>query len=95
VSQTEGPWNGKAFTEFLQLQGRIPVAEYVAFAKNFRPDAFDAEAIARTARDMGMRYLFLTSKHQRYDFVSCSFSLQLAVFTDLKTAPSSFDIVMR
>lgn len=63
VSSAEGPWKGKGFTEFLQLQARIPVAEYEEFAKGFRPEAFDADAWARTARDAGMRYLVFTTKH--------------------------------
>lgn len=63
VSTAEGPWKNKGFTEFLQLQARIPVTEYEAFAKGFRPDAFNADAIARTAVGAGMRYLVFTTKH--------------------------------
>ncbi len=60
---TEGPWKGKGFTEFLQLQARIPITEYEAFARDFRPTAFDADAWARDARAAGMRYLVFTTKH--------------------------------
>lgn len=60
---TEGPWKGKGFTEFLQLQGQIPIKEYEEFARGFRPEAFDAHRWAQIARDAGMRYLVFTAKH--------------------------------
>lgn len=60
---TEGPWKGKGFTEFLQLQARIPIADYEAFARGFKPESFDADAWARDARAAGMRYLVFTTKH--------------------------------
>ncbi len=62
VSQ-QGPWKGKGFTEFLQLQAQIPIAEYEEFARGFRPEDFDADAWARAAKAAGMRYLVFTTKH--------------------------------
>jgi len=41
----------------------IPVAEYKRLAKRFNPVKFDATAIARLARDAGMKYIIITSKH--------------------------------
>ena len=41
----------------------IPVPEYMEIAKEFNPDEFDAKAIARLARDAGMKYIIITSKH--------------------------------
>ncbi|MBC8040366.1 MAG: alpha-L-fucosidase, partial [Opitutaceae bacterium] len=54
---TEEPWKGKGFTEFLQLQARVPIAEYETFARGFKPESFDADAWARDAKAAGMRYL--------------------------------------
>lgn len=41
----------------------IPVAEYKRLAKRFDPVKFDATAIAQLARDAGMKYIIITSKH--------------------------------
>jgi alpha-L-fucosidase len=41
----------------------IPVAEYMALAAGFNPTKFDADAIARLAKDAGMKYIVITSKH--------------------------------
>jgi alpha-L-fucosidase len=42
---------------------QVPVAEYDALYRRFDPQRFDARAWARLARDAGMRYLVLTTKH--------------------------------
>jgi alpha-L-fucosidase len=41
----------------------IPVAEYKHLAGTFNPQKFDAKAIARLAKDAGMKYIVITSKH--------------------------------
>jgi alpha-L-fucosidase len=41
----------------------IPVEEYMAEARNFNPVNFDALAIAKLAKDAGMKYIIITSKH--------------------------------
>ncbi len=41
----------------------IPVEEYKALAGEFNPVKFDADGIARLARDAGMKYIVITSKH--------------------------------
>jgi alpha-L-fucosidase len=41
----------------------IPVEEYKALAKEFNPVRFDADAIAKLAKDAGMKYIVITSKH--------------------------------
>ena len=41
----------------------IPVEEYQALAKDFNPVKFDANAIAKLAKDAGMKYIVITSKH--------------------------------
>ncbi|WP_202911898.1 alpha-L-fucosidase [Arenibacter aquaticus] len=44
-------------------RANIPVDEYMAEAKNFDPVNFDAKAIAQLAKDAGMKYIVVTSKH--------------------------------
>jgi alpha-L-fucosidase len=41
----------------------IPVDTYKATAKNFNPVLFDAKKIAQLAKDAGMKYIIITSKH--------------------------------
>ena len=49
--------------EFIQLQGRIPNAEYAQKAATFAPDKFDARAWVRTAKAAGAKYLVYGTKH--------------------------------
>lgn len=41
----------------------ISVSDYMAEAKKFNPVNFDAKAIAKLAKDAGMKYIVITSKH--------------------------------
>jgi len=41
----------------------IPVDEYQALAGEFNPAKFDANEIAKLAKDAGMKYIVITSKH--------------------------------
>jgi len=41
----------------------IPVDEYIALAGKFNPVNFNADEIAKLAKDAGMKYIVITSKH--------------------------------
>ena len=41
----------------------IPIDEYKAIAKEFNPAKFDADEIAKLAKDAGMKYIVITAKH--------------------------------
>src|SRR6266446_5009228 len=61
-----GVWKGeqsKHIGEWLMLDYKIPVAEYAALTKQFNPVKFDADRIVKIARDAGMKYIVITSKH--------------------------------
>ena len=63
-SQVGGEWNGETnHHEWLQLTAKIPLAEYIELAKKFNPTEFDAERWVKIAKDAGMKYLVITSKH--------------------------------
>jgi alpha-L-fucosidase len=49
--------------EWIMNRGKIPVAEYQQFAKEFNPVKYDADAWVRMAKDAGMKYIVITSKH--------------------------------
>lgn len=60
-------------------RANIPADEYMAEAKNFNPVNFDAKAIAKLAKDAGMKYIVVTSKHHdgfaMYDSKSNDFNI--------------------
>lgn len=66
-----GIWKGKKMeelkgprvAEWIQFGAEIPRAEYAQLAKEFNPVEFDADAIAKLAKDAGMKYVVITSKH--------------------------------
>ena len=67
-SNLEGEWKGEATppgqnAEWIMHDLRIPRAEYREKAHSFNPAKFDAPAIARLARQAGMKYVVLTAKH--------------------------------
>jgi alpha-L-fucosidase len=59
-----GEWNGKTnYGEWIRNNAQIPLAVYDKFVGQFNPVEFDAEAWVRMARDAGMKYIVITSKH--------------------------------
>jgi alpha-L-fucosidase len=49
--------------EWIMNHGKIPMAEYEAFATQFNPTRFDADKFVRIAKDAGMKYMVITAKH--------------------------------
>ena len=49
--------------EWIMNRGKIPVAEYKQFARQFNPVKYDADAWVRLAKAAGMKYIVITSKH--------------------------------
>lgn len=49
--------------EWIMNKAKIPVAEYKAFAGDFNPVNYDPKAWVKMARDAGMKYIVITSKH--------------------------------
>lgn len=67
-SNLGGKWNGKTYygiSEWIKhhIMANIPVDEYVEIAKEFNPENFNARKIAQLAKDAGMKYIIITSKH--------------------------------
>lgn len=61
-----GIYDGKEIPgigEWIMNHGKIPVARYQAYAKEFNPLKFDADAWAKVASDAGMKYVVITAKH--------------------------------
>ena len=51
------------YGEWFVEETKMPMSEYERFAAQFNPTNFDARAWVRIAKDAGMRYLCITSKH--------------------------------
>jgi len=49
--------------EWIMNKGKIPIAEYAAFAPRFNPVKFNADEWVKVAKDAGMKYLVITAKH--------------------------------
>ncbi len=49
--------------EWILYNGEIPVAEYKSYAADFNPIKYDPEAWVKMAKDAGMKYIVITSKH--------------------------------
>jgi alpha-L-fucosidase len=61
-----GTYDGKQIPgigEWIMNKGKIPMAEYQAYAKDFNPVKFNADEWVRTAKNAGMKYIVITAKH--------------------------------
>jgi len=61
-----GVWQGKEIEklgEQIQRHADISQHDYQKVVRNFNPENFDADAIAKLAKQAGMRYIVLTTKH--------------------------------
>jgi alpha-L-fucosidase len=82
-----GEWKGKkvsGYAEHLMRKEKITRAEYLELAHHFNPEKFNADEWARHARDAGMKYLVITSKH--HDGFAM-FNSKVGDFTILKQTP--------
>jgi alpha-L-fucosidase len=59
-----GEWDGKTdHGEWIRTSARIPLKEYEGFLPKFNPGRFDPEEWVKTAKDAGMKYIVITTKH--------------------------------
>jgi alpha-L-fucosidase len=59
-----GAWNGKTnYGEWIRNSAEIPLEVYDQFRTKFNPVQFDADSWVKMARDAGMKYIVITSKH--------------------------------
>jgi alpha-L-fucosidase len=49
--------------EWIMNNGKIPVNEYAQYATQFNPTDFNADDWVKMAKDAGMKYIVITSKH--------------------------------
>jgi alpha-L-fucosidase len=80
-SKTAGYWDGRKAKgkEHFMLHERIPWKEYAKIANDFNPVDFDAEKWVLIAKNAGMKYIVITSKHHdgfaMYDSPSSDYNI--------------------
>jgi len=74
--------------EWIMANAKIPVPEYEKFAAQFNPVKFDAKEWVRVAKDAGMKYMVITSKH--HDGF-CMFDTKLTDYCITKATPWKHD----
>ena len=93
-SQLGGVWNGepvrRGYSEQIQAHAGIYSDVYEDVARTFNPSRFDADAIAKLARDAGMRSIVITSKH--HDGF-CLFKTSTTTFNSWDTPEVSRDFI--
>ncbi len=59
-----GEWDGKTnHAEWIRTTAQIPLEEYDKFVRQFNPVKFNAKEWVRLAKEAGMKYIVITSKH--------------------------------
>ena len=53
----------KGIGEWIMNRAKIPMSEYQAYAKEFNPVKFNADDWVKAAKNAGMKYIVITSKH--------------------------------
>lgn len=92
-SRLGGVWKGEQipfYGEQIMNHARIPVAEYEEVAREFNPVAFNAEEIVSLAKNAGMKYIVITTKH--HDGF-CLFDTKTTTYDIVDFTPYGKDIV--
>ncbi|MBD3415014.1 MAG: alpha-L-fucosidase [Candidatus Aminicenantes bacterium] len=86
-----GEWNGETdHAEWILTTAQIPVKEYEKFTEKFNPTQFNAEEWVQTAKNAGMKYMVITSKH--HDGF-CLFDSELTEYDVVDATPFGRDIL--
>src|SRR6516165_2611281 len=88
-----GEWNGKrslGIGEWIMNRLTIPVKDYEKLASRFNPVKYDADEWVRVAKDAGMKYIVITSKH--HDGF-CLWDTRATGYNIVKATPYGKDIL--
>lgn len=81
-SVSAGEWKGNKGGEFIQLNYKIPMREMYKIADSFNPTEFNAEEWVLMAKDAGMKYLVITTKHSEgfsmFDSPTDNYNIRIA-----------------
>ncbi|MEM2167850.1 MAG: alpha-L-fucosidase, partial [Candidatus Bathyarchaeia archaeon] len=76
--------------EWVMYCERIPKSEYAKLARRFNPKRFNADEWVALAKEAGMRYMVLTTRH--HDGF-CLWDSQVSDFTSVKATPAKRDFI--
>lgn len=82
-----GVWNGKTYNyaaEFLKSSAHIPTPVWDSLMYQFNPVKFDAKKWARMAKNMGVKYMTITTKHHE------GFCMWPSKYTDFNVGNSPY-----
>lgn len=88
-----GVWQGRdvpGYGEWIMNRAQIPVADYEPLAKQFNPVRFAADAWAKAAKEAGMRYLVVTTKHHEG---FCLFASEATTYDIVDATPYGRDVL--
>lgn len=93
-----GIWNGQkieelgspSVAEWIQLVAKVPRATYADLADQFNPQDFDADEIVKMAKNAGMKYLVVTSKH--HDGFAM-YDSKVSTFNVVQATPFKRDVI--
>lgn len=86
-SQLGGVWNNdtiKGYAEWIQASADIAAQDYAMLTHTFNPKDFDANKIASLAKEAGMKYIVITTKHHE------GFCLWDSKYTNFDVASTPF-----
>ena len=89
-----GEWKGEKINgigEWIMERADIPVSEYEPLAQQFNPVKFDAEEFVGIAKNAGMKYIVITSKH--HDGF-CLWDSKVTEYDIIDATPFKRDILM-
>lgn len=85
-----GEWNGETnHAEWIRTTAQIPLERYDDFVGEFNPEKFDPKSWVKMAKNAGMKYIVITSKH--HDGF-CLFDSEYTEF-DIMSTPFKRDIM--
>lgn len=85
-----GEWSGKtSYGEWIRTSAQIPLEVYDTLPPHFNPVKFNADEWVRMAKDAGMKYIVITSKH--HDGF-CMFDSKMTDF-DIMNTPYGKDVM--
>lgn len=89
-----GEWKGepvkKGYSEQIQMWANIPTEEYEGIAKEFSIENFDPDEICSLAKDAGMNYIVITTKH--HDGF-CLFDTKTTDYNIVQATPFKQDVI--
>ncbi len=89
-----GVWKGERVTDIyseqIMLRAPIPRNEYEQVARQFHPQHWDPQAVARLAKETGMKFIVITAKH--HDGFSL-FGTKLSAFNAADGSPYHRDAI--